>query len=176
MAPDVIRRDQDVVSMDLELWNRTMAVNLAGPMLACKHGVPHVIAAGGGSIINTSSGAALTGDSRTTAYGCSKAALSCLTMYVASAYGKQGIRCNAIAPGLVLSDFVRGARREEDLEVALRAHLTPRLGEPEDVANAVAFLASDESAFVTGHVLRVDGGYLAHTPWMGQYPIPTAEP
>lgn len=172
MSPDIIGRDKLVDNMDLGVWNRTIAINLTGPLLATKYAIPHMLSVGGGSIVNTASGAAFVGDARQTAYGVSKAALIALTIYVATQYGKQGIRCNAVAPGLVLSDHVRQVRRESDIKVALDEHLTPRLGRPEDIANVVAFLASDESAFVTGHVLRADGGYLAHTPWLGRYPVP----
>lgn len=169
---DVIANDGTVADMDAAVWDRTLAVDVTGPMLAIKYAVPHMIEGGGGSIINTSSAAALVGDNRGSAYGVAKAGLNALTIYVATQYGKQGIRCNAVSPGLVLSDHVRSVRRPEDLAVAEETHLTTRLGRPEDIANVVAFLASDESAFVTGHILRAEGGYLVHTPWLGRYPKP----
>src|SRR3954452_12822491 len=104
LGADLLRRDLGVDAMDLDVWNQTMKVNLAGPMLASKYAIPHMISGGGGSIINTSSGASLAGDTRLTAYGVSKGGLNTLTAYIATQYGKQGIRCNAIAPGLILTE------------------------------------------------------------------------
>jgi NAD(P)-dependent dehydrogenase (short-subunit alcohol dehydrogenase family) len=164
---EVLGQDLDVLAMTTDLWDRTMAVNVRGPMLACKHVLPHMLSQGGGSIINTSSASGLTGDLVRTAYAASKAALNSLTWSVATMYGKQGVRCNAIAPGLVLSE--RHLDDEPDAtSLALAHHLTPRVGRPDDIAAAVAYLASDDAAFVTGHVLRVDGGLLVHMPMVGQ--------
>jgi NAD(P)-dependent dehydrogenase (short-subunit alcohol dehydrogenase family) len=165
--PEVLGADTDVIGMTVELWDQTMAVNVRGPMLTCKHVLPHMIAAGGGSIVNTASASGLVGDLVRTAYGASKAALGSLTWSIATMYGKQGVRCNAIAPGLVLSE--RHVHDPSDATaLALSHHLTPRVGRPEDVAAAVAYLASDDAAFVTGHILRVDGGLLVHMPMVAQ--------
>lgn len=165
--PDVLGRDGDVISMTIELWDQTMAVNARGPMLTCKHVLPHMIANGGGSIINTASASGLVGDLVRTAYGASKAALNSLTWTIATMYGKQGVRCNAVAPGLVLSE--RHLSDPSDTTgLALSHHLTPRVGTPADIAAAVAYLASDDAAFVTGHILNVDGGLLVHMPMVAQ--------
>jgi NAD(P)-dependent dehydrogenase (short-subunit alcohol dehydrogenase family) len=165
--PEILGRDVDVLNMTTDLWDRTMVVNVRGPMLTCKHVLPHMIAAGGGSIINTTSASGLTGDLVRAAYGASKAALNSLTWTIATMHGKQGVRCNAIAPGLILSE-----RHQADdpgaTSLALSHHLTTRVGVPADIAGAVAFLASDDAAFVTGHVLRVDGGLLVHMPMVAQ--------
>jgi len=161
--PEILGRDVDVLTMTTDLWDRTMAVNVRGPMLTCKHVLPHMIAAGGGSIINTTSASGLTGDLVRAAYAASKAALNSLTWSIATMHGKQGIRCNAIAPGLILSE-----RHQRDdpaaTQLALSHHLTTRVGVPHDIAAAVAFLASDDAAFITGHILNVDGGLLVHMP------------
>src|ERR1700756_1363479 len=85
-----------------DVWDETMRVNLRGALVAIQAAVPHMIARGGGSVINTASGAGLTGDLRNPAYGASKAALISLTRYVATEFGKQGIRCNAISPGFIV--------------------------------------------------------------------------
>ncbi|MGP4005196.1 SDR family NAD(P)-dependent oxidoreductase [Streptomyces sp. 4N124] len=160
------RQDLAVAEADAGVWDDTMRINLRGTMVAIQAAVPHMIARGGGSIINTSSCSGIAGDLRNPAYGASKAAIINLTKYVATQYGKQGVRCNAIAPGFIVTpasdDSAHGAIRE----AMLRHHLTPRLGLPEDVASAVVFLASDESVFITGHTLRVDGGLLAHQPYV----------
>jgi NAD(P)-dependent dehydrogenase (short-subunit alcohol dehydrogenase family) len=104
------------------------------------------------------------GDLSRAAYGVSKAGLDTLTRYVATQYGKRGIRCNAIAPGVVETPALAANVPAEVIAVYERCHLTPRLGRPEDIAAAVAFLASDDACFITGQVLRVDGGLLAHHP------------
>ena len=161
--PEILGADGDVVSMTAAIWDRTIAVNVRGPMLTCKHVLPIMLAQGGGAIVNTSSSSGLTGDLVRTAYAASKAALNSLTWSIATMYGKQGVRCNAVAPGLVLSE--RHLSDDADAtSLALSHHMTPRLGTPDDIAAAVAYLASDDAAFVTGHILRVDGGLLAHMP------------
>ena len=104
---EFLDRDTQVADLDLEVWERTMAVNLRSQMLMCKHAVPEMVRTGGGSIVNMSSGASLKGDSTRTAYGVSKAGVNTLTMYVATSYGKQGIRVNTIVPGLIITDAVR---------------------------------------------------------------------
>ena len=160
-SPDV---DVDVAAIDLEVWERTLAVNLRGVMLGCKHAIPRMLERGGGSIINTSSGSAELGDLTNPAYAISKGGVNTLTLYVATQYGKQGIRCNAIAPGLILSNPIENFGGERYVAMLEEHHLTPRVGQPDDIANAVIFLSSDESSFITGQILRVDGGILSHAP------------
>ena len=155
-------RDTPVTDLDLEVWERTLAVNLTSQMLTCKHAIPEMVRGGGGSIINMSSGASLKGDRTRTAYGVSKAGVNTLTMYVATSHGKQNIRVNAIVPGLIVTDAVRAHLTEEILSGLGRAILTTHLGEPDDIANTVVFLASDESRYITGQLLSVDGGMSAH--------------
>ena len=159
--------DRPVSAADPAVWDETMRVNLRGALVAIQAAVPHMIARGGGSVINTASGAGLTGDLRNPAYGASKAALISLTRYVATEFGKQGIRCNAISPGFIV--IAEKAGREAVEATMLRHHLTPRLGRPEDIAALVAFLASDESAFITGQNICVDGGLLAHQPFLADF-------
>lgn len=159
--------DRPVSAADPAVWDETMRVNLRGALVAIQAAVPHMIARGGGSVINTASGAGLTGDLRNPAYGASKAALISLTRYVATEFGKQGIRCNAISPGFIV--IPEKAGREAVEAIMLRHHLTPRLGRPEDIAALVVFLASDESAFVTGQNICVDGGLLAHQPFLADF-------
>jgi NAD(P)-dependent dehydrogenase (short-subunit alcohol dehydrogenase family) len=162
--PEVLGKDGDLLSLDVAAWERTLAVNLTGAMLGCKYAIPHMLKRGRGAIVNTSSVAGFQGDLVRAAYGSSKGGLNSLTRYVASMYGKQGIRCNAVAPGLVLTAIGRKYFTEQALEMMLRHHLTPYLGEPEHVAQVVVFLASDAAAFITGETLRVDGGFTAHAP------------
>lgn len=156
--------DTDVAALEIDVWERTMAVNLRGVMLGCKHAIPRLLERGGGSIINTSSGSAEQGDLTHPAYAVSKGGVNTLTFYVAAQYGKRGIRCNAIAPGLILTHPVENFGGRDYVAMLEEHHLTPRVGQPEDIANAVVFLASEESSFITGQIVRVDGGILSHAP------------
>src|SRR3546814_6153616 len=98
---DIVMRDTDVANMDVDLWDRTMAVNLRGPMLCAKHTIPHMLKQGGGSVISTGSTKALQGDIAQTAYGASKAGVHNLTYNIAAQYGKQGIRANVLMVGQI---------------------------------------------------------------------------
>jgi NAD(P)-dependent dehydrogenase (short-subunit alcohol dehydrogenase family) len=166
-ALDQNRLDQDIATMDLATWDRVLDVNLTGPMLGCRFAIPALLARGGGSIVNTASAAAFYGSTTLAAYGTTKAGIVALTRYVATAYASQGIRCNAVAPGVVVArDVQEAAMGEHGSRLAryIAGHLTDRLGYPEEIAAAVAYLASDDAAFVTGETLRVDGGLTAHSP------------
>lgn len=160
---DVVGRDGHVHELDAAVWDRTMAVNVRGYMLFAKHVVPHMLSRGGGVIVNTSSGTGLVSEYTRAAYGTSKAAIIGFTRNLATQYGKQGIRCVGLAPGIIQTPAVAANMPEEALEALARHHLTPRLGLPQDVANAVAFLASDRAAFITGVTIPIDGGFTAHT-------------
>jgi len=157
-----LARDTEVTELALDVWERAMAVNLRSQMLMCKHVLPKMVREGGGSIINMSSGASLKGDHTRTAYGVSKAGVNTLTMYVATSHGKQGVRVNTIVPGLIITDAVRAHLTEQMLTGLGRATLTPYVGEPDDVANLVVFLASDQSRYITGQMIAIDGGMSAH--------------
>ncbi len=165
----VVARDLDLLNLDLEVWEQTLAVNLRGVMLGCQYALPHMLAAGRGSIINTSSVSGMSGDLGLTAYGVSKAGVDTLTRYIATQYGKQGIRCNAIAPGVVNTPALQQKASAEQRAIYAAHHLTPAIGEPEQIAAAVVFLASDDSAFITGQVIRVDGGLMSHHPAVAHF-------
>lgn len=160
----ILARDTAVAQMEAEVWDRTMEVNLRGAMLGCKLAVPHMIAAGGGAIVTTSSAAGHFGDLSRTAYGVCKAGIDHLVRYVATQYGKQGIRCNAVAPGLVQTPAMIANASAEEIALYTRNHVTPYIGVPEDIADAVVFLLSDEARFITGQRLDVDGGLTMHSP------------
>jgi NAD(P)-dependent dehydrogenase (short-subunit alcohol dehydrogenase family) len=153
--------DTDLVTLDMAVFDRLVAVNLKGQFMGCKHAIPQMLARGGGSIVNTASVDGFVGRGVRAAYGASKAGVVLLTKSVASQYGKQGIRCNAVAPGLTLTPGAVDNAKPEYLDDALALYPMPRLCTPEDVARAVLFLASDESAYVNAATLMVDGGATA---------------
>ena len=159
---DFLSRDTQVTDLALDVWEKALAVNLRSQMLMCKHVIPEMVRNGGGSIINMSSGASLKGDRTRTAYGVAKAGVNTLTMYVATSHGRQGVRVNTVVPGLIITDAVRAHLTERMLSGLSQATLTPYVGEPEDVANLVVFLASDESRYITGQMIAIDGGMSAH--------------
>ena len=162
-------RDMPVEKVDTEVWDAIMRVNLRGSMIASRAAIPH-LRKRGGAIVNTSSGASLSGSLSHSAYSASKAAINSLTQSLATQHGKEGIRCNAIAPGLIVTPSTKDTYAKSDIgEVMLRHHLTPRLGRPEDIAAAVVFLASDDAGFITGQVICVDGGMLAHQPYVADF-------
>ena len=170
----VVPNDLDVISTDLETWDATFATNVRGTFLCCKHTLPHMLAAGDGAIVNMSSDAGQMGDLLRVAYGVSKAGVESLTRYVATMYGKQGIRCNAIAPGVVATPALVANVSEIELAMFADHHLTPYIADPADIAAVVVFLMSGESRFITGQVINVDGGMLAHTPLFQQMQAATA--
>jgi NAD(P)-dependent dehydrogenase (short-subunit alcohol dehydrogenase family) len=163
-AYEVLQADRTAVDTPIETWDLVMNVNVRGVMLGCKYAIPHMARSGGGSIINTASDSGLAGDNVRIAYGTSKAAVIGLTKYVAAQHGRQGIRCNAILPGPIMNASL--AQFPEMVERIARQALTPRIGKPADIAAMAAFLAADESEYITGQAYSVDGGHLAHQPQM----------
>jgi NAD(P)-dependent dehydrogenase (short-subunit alcohol dehydrogenase family) len=147
-----------------ELWDRTIDINLRSVFLASKCAIPHLINRGGGTIINISSAAALGGYHMLHAYGTSKGGVNTLTKYIATAYGKNNVRCNAILPGLHLSEEAKARTSKESLEGLAEHCMLPRLGLPEDIAKVVAFLASDDAYYITAQLISVDGGLVGHLP------------
>ena len=115
-------------------------------------------------VVNTASGAGLQAEIVRSAYGTSKAAVIGFTRNVATQYGKQGIRCVAVVPGLVMTPTVAANMPPPMIAMMQRHHLTPEIPVPEDIANAVVFLASDRAAFITGIAVPVDGGFAIHSP------------
>jgi NAD(P)-dependent dehydrogenase (short-subunit alcohol dehydrogenase family) len=157
-AMDAVSKDTDVVDIDLEIWDRTVAVNLRGHMLVTRHAVPRLLDAGGGAIVYTSSIASFAGEPKRPAYAATKAGINALARHVASRWGRDGIRANAITPGLILTPEIRDGAPPEMLTSMLRRTRSPRHGEAGDVASMVAFLLSDEGSWINGQVVNVDGG------------------
>jgi NAD(P)-dependent dehydrogenase (short-subunit alcohol dehydrogenase family) len=153
--------DTDVTAIPMEVWNRTLQVNTTGFMLCCRRAIPKMAADGGGVIVNTASGSGLLADVARVAYGASKAAVISLTQYVATQHGKDRIRCNAIAPGPIVTPHSRSLAGP--LFDTIARHMPMgELGAPQDAAALVAFLASDESRYINGQTIIIDGGLMAH--------------
>lgn len=165
--------DGTVETLTLEDWNRALAVNLTGPFLMSKYAVPKMREAGGGSIINIASQLGQIGVPKRSPYSTSKAALIRFTTCLACDHAEDGIRVNSLSPGAI--DTARSLRRFGTREVANKIrgplYLLKRTGTVDEIASGAVFLASDESSFMTGADLLIDGGYLAfkggvepHTP------------
>jgi NAD(P)-dependent dehydrogenase (short-subunit alcohol dehydrogenase family) len=146
-------------------WERVIDVNLNGTFLACRRVLPVMMEQGAGSIINLASVEGLEGFEGGSAYNASKGAVVLLTRNMAIDYARRGVRVNAICPGFIdtpmLEGLVEGDALREPRDRIRDAHQLGRFGRPDEIANAALFLASDESSFVTGHALVVDGGYTA---------------
>jgi 2-keto-3-deoxy-L-fuconate dehydrogenase len=147
----------------LEVWDRVFAVNAGGTFLCCKHAIPRMAAAGGGSIVNMASIAGLVGLRNRAAYCASKGAVVALTRALALDHVAEGVRVNCICPGTVDSPWVRRLLDEagEPLEALVARQPLGRLGTPEEIAAAVLYVASDAAAFMTGSALVIDGGLTA---------------
>ncbi len=159
---------RDITEMTVEEWDRLMDVNLKSMFLCCKHVIPHMLKRKRGAIVNLASISSFIGQEMdgvsTFAYNVSKAGALQLTKSLASRYASDGIRVNCVCPGNVETNIIRRTTAAEVAEFwrqASRAEPIGRNAQPEEIANAILFLASDESSFVTGTPLIVDGGYLA---------------
>jgi NAD(P)-dependent dehydrogenase (short-subunit alcohol dehydrogenase family) len=155
--------DPQITEFQVDQWEALMRGLLLGPMLGCKHAIPEMVKTGGGSIVNMSSISGMMGEMNLTIYGSAKAAVIQLTRAVSVQWGKQGIRCNAIAPGLILSPPSQ-AIGETLIGMYERHNDTPHVGRPVDTAVVAAFLASDAARYITGQVIPVDGGLFQHSP------------
>ncbi len=154
----ILERDTDAETLPLEVFDRTLAVNLRGHLLCARHALPALLQRGGGSLVFTSSGAAFMGEPQRLAYAISKNGLHGIVRHVATRWGKQGVRANAVAPGLVMTEPARAMLTVEQREAVLGITRSSRLGEPRDIAAAVAFLMSDDGEWINGQVMSVDGG------------------
>jgi len=148
-----------------EDWDRVMSIDGRGMFLTCKYAIEAMLQTGGGAIVCLSSISGIAGQARQSTYGPAKFAASGLTKHLAVEWADKGIRVNAVAPGTIRTEAVRRLPEQpggtEYVEEIIKNHPMGRLGEPEEVARAIAFLASDDASFITGAILAVDGGYLA---------------
>ena len=151
-----------VLELDLAAWNRVFAVNVGGAFLMSRWAIPHMAAAGGGSIIHIASQLGTVGTPGRVAYCSTKGALITMAKAMASDHAAQNIRVNTLSPGAVETErMLRFGSMEKAREVLGPKHLLNRLAQPDEIAAAALFLASDASSFMTGSDLRVDGGYNA---------------
>ncbi len=157
-----IYRTERVEETSVELWDQVMEINSKGVFLGTKHAIPELRMAGGGSIINISSTAGLVGSNMAAAYSASKGAVRLFTKATAIQYAQDGIRANSIHPGIIQTDMTAALLADPN-QYQERLDRTPmgRIGKPEDVAYGALFLASDESSFMTGSELVIDGGRTA---------------
>jgi NAD(P)-dependent dehydrogenase (short-subunit alcohol dehydrogenase family) len=162
-----MQNDAAIEFMDADIWDGVFRINARGTMLMIKHALPALLRSGNASIINTSSGASLRADLFRAAYASAKGAINVLSQYVAAQYGKRGVRCNVISPGLVLTENTREGQAH-NFALYEKHHLTPRLGMPEDIAAMATFLASDDAKFITGQIIPVDGGISTHFPHVAE--------
>ncbi len=161
-----IPQDGPVAEVDLAVWDHTIGLDLKGTFLCCRHVIPRIVAAGGGAVVNTSSVVALRGQSAHV-YSSAKGGVLSLTRSLAATYGRQGVRVNAICPGIVMSERIKARVRTGLLEQAASVGLSVEshpfsLGEPEDIARIALFLACDESRMIHGATIPADGGMSAY--------------
>jgi len=156
-------RDRSVLETSEENWDRVQAINLKGPFFVAKHGIPHLVRAGGGSVINVGSVSALCGFTLAQdSYTAAKGALISLTKSLAIQFARQNVRCNIIHPGIIetpmQAPYLKDPAKRKSFEDGIPLG---RIAHPREIANVALFLASDESSYVTGAEICVDGGFTA---------------
>lgn len=154
----VLMTDSDVLTVPDEVLERTLDVNLKGMLRITRHALPKLLERGGGAMIYTSSAAAIMGEPVRPCYAIAKAGINALVRHVASGWGQQGIRANAIMPGLVLTPEIRATMPTDFQQEVFARGRSPRLGKVEDIAAMVAHLASADGEWISGQSIAVDGG------------------
>lgn len=157
-----MRLDGPVADLDPDYFEKVMSLSLKGSLIATRAALPLMPDAS--AIVNVASIGGITGDFRGTLYGIAKAGVIALTKYTATQYGRRGIRCNAVAPGLILTKAATDNLPEDVRAVFASQTPLPYLGDPDDVGATVAFLASDDARYITGQTIVVDGGMTCHNP------------
>jgi NAD(P)-dependent dehydrogenase (short-subunit alcohol dehydrogenase family) len=162
-----LREDKPVTEVDLSVWDSTINLDMKGPFLCCRHVIPVMVEQGKGSVVNFSSVVALRGNHIAHVYVMAKGGLIAFTRALAGAYSPKGIRVNAICPGVVLTDRVKGRfTRGNQIRFGGTDNIAERypfaVGQPEDIANVALFLASEESRMVNGAAIPAEGGFSAY--------------
>ena len=159
----MLSEDDDPIATPLDVYERTMEINVKGVLLGCRHGIPAMLASGGGSVINVASFVAHMGAATPQiAYTASKGAVLAMTREIAVIYARQGLRANALCPGPIMTPLLAKFLSDDARRQRRLVHIPMgRFGEPVEIANGALFLASDESAWMTGQSLIIDGGITA---------------
>ena len=168
-AANVGLKDGRVDELTLEMWDAIFQSDIRGTFFATKCVLPYMEKIGGGSIINIGSMASCLGDLGSTAYACAKAGVDKLTQYTALQYGKQNIRCNCVRPGLIVTPQNEAYVPQALKDIFLSNIMVNRYGCPEDIGHMCVYLASDESSYVTGQIINVDGGLNSHVSTVAQF-------
>ena len=150
--------DGDILSNDSALWERTLGVNVVGTAMLLRAVLPHMLERERGAIVLTSSDAAIIGEAERPAYAASKAGVNSLCRHISSKWGRNGIRCNTVSPGFVLTEQLDANMNQEMKDWMLKGVRSTRHGAPDDIAGAVTFLLSDDGEWVNGQSWRVNGG------------------
>ncbi len=160
MSPATLGVDSehDICTLPLDVWQRSLDVGLTGFFLVARYAIPRLIERGGGGIVGTASAAVFAGEPVRVGYATAKTGMTAIVRHIASRYGNQGIRANAIAPGLVLGNERLAAMPPEALEKARKVGRSHRFGTPDDIAGTVAFLLSNDGEWVSGQIINIDGG------------------
>ena len=168
-AANVGLKDGRVDELTLEMWDAIFQSDVRGTFYATKCVIPYMEKVGGGSIINIGSMASCSGDLGSTAYACAKAGVDKLTEYTALQYGKMNIRCNCVRPGLIVTPQNEAYVPQVLKDIFLSNIMVNRYGCPEDIGHMCVYLGSDESTYVTGQIVNVDGGLNSHVPTVAQF-------
>ncbi|MFA0414449.1 SDR family NAD(P)-dependent oxidoreductase [Vibrio renipiscarius] len=153
-----LRQDRDLAHTEVTSWEKNILANINSVFIPSKAVIPTMVKQGGGAIVNISSLSSLSAEMSSIAYGTSKNAINHMTRQIAIQYANFGIRCNAVLPGMIATDAVKKNLTQEYIDHFLATQPIKRMGEPDDIANAVSFLASDKASFITGVCLPVTGG------------------
>lgn len=163
LGPEIAEADGDVEHMQTRIWDMAFTVNCRGSMIATREALPHLVRSRG-CVVNTVSNLALQGHVIQAAYSASKAAIIQMTRSVAASHGRKGVRANAVAPGMTMTPALKEAFPAHIRKLVEDETLRDQLGEPEDIAEVVAFLASGAARNITGQVIAADGGLASHVP------------
>lgn len=160
LRKEVVQHDVDIGHMSPDLWERLFKINVIGYALLVREAIPHLIAAGGGGIVLISSEAAKMARNTRHCYSVTKAGVEAMVRQISETWGQQGVRCNAIAPGMILTEKATRDISEELLNQMKSRVRSKRLGKPSDIASLTGFLLSDDGEWLQGQVISVNGGSL----------------
>ncbi|MDB6061723.1 MAG: hypothetical protein JWM78_1826 [Verrucomicrobiaceae bacterium] len=159
LSPQTMGADTDLLGMSVEIWQRTFRVNVIGYALTCQAAIRNFVRQGsGGAIVNVASEAANIGEDTRPAYAASKAAVAALTRHIALRWGPEGVRCNSVAPGIVLSATAIEQMPEDFKQKWLMLTTVRRFGRPDDLASTITFLLSEDAGYIHGQVWHANGG------------------